>query len=134
MSQGKQFTKEQKEEIINSLKTYLQLGYSRNKACDFIGLTPQTLSLWVKADEALLMKLKAWENEVNVLARQNWRNAIQKNNDLLASQKWLEARERSEFGRNVDLTSGGEKLDLTKVIIEIDDGSIIENTENGTEN
>lgn len=130
MSQGKAFTKEQKEEIINSLKTYLQLGYSRNKACELVGLTPQTLSLWIKADEALLMKIKSWENEINVLARTNWRNAIQKDKDLLASQKWLEARERNEFGKNVDLTSGGEKLDLTKVIIEIEDGS----TENGTEN
>ena len=108
MAQGKEFTKEEKDSIVNSLQPYLQMGFSRNKACQFIGLTPQTLSLWVQADESLLIKLTSWENVVNTVAMQNVVDAINKENEMPEdirkenSWKWLERRMRDDFATKVD--------------------------------
>jgi transposase-like protein len=51
MAQGKPFTPEERKIIIESLRPYLEMGFSRNKACKFIGLDPTTLSKWVQDDE-----------------------------------------------------------------------------------
>ena len=78
MAQGKAFTPEEREIIIQSLKPYLEMGFSRNKACEFIGLAPGTLSNWVSDSEALGMKLTGWENVVTTLAINNIADAIRK--------------------------------------------------------
>jgi hypothetical protein len=115
--QGKPYTPEQRAVIIESLKPFLQLAYSRNKACNFIGLDPTTLSKWVQEDEALSMKLQGWENEISVIARQNWRKEIQEKNDYEASKEWLEKKDRQEFGKNIDVTTDGEKINSAPTVI-----------------
>lgn len=76
MSQGKPFTKEERQTIIESLKPFLEMGYSRNKSCRFIGLDPTTLSKWVQDDESLSMKLVSWENVNTALALANIHKAL----------------------------------------------------------
>ncbi len=91
MAQGQAFTTAQRDTIIKSLQPYLEMGFSRNKACGFIGLKPQTLSVWVQDDEALLIKLQGWENAINMVAMQNIAAAIQKENeseDLRLENTW----------------------------------------------
>ena len=101
MAQGIEFTAEERESIVQSLKPYLELGYSRNKACGFIGLAPGTLSNWVKDSEALGMKLTGWENTINSLAMANIQMAIMRESndetDLKKenSWKWIERKEES---------------------------------------
>lgn len=98
MAQGKEYTKEQKDEIIQSLKTYLEMGFSRNKACSLIGLPPQTLSNWVKLDESLSIKLEGWENMITALAISNIQQAIRKESEMDEdvkkenSWKWAERK------------------------------------------
>lgn len=84
MAQGKAFTPEQRETIIQSLQPYLEMGFSRNKACAHIGLPPNTLSNWVKNDESLGMKLTSWENVNSALALANIHQALQNENELLS--------------------------------------------------
>jgi hypothetical protein len=91
MSQGKPFTPEEREDIINSIKPHLQMGFSRNKACAFIGLKPQTLSNWVVDSEALGMKLTSWENTNTALALANVYQALQNENELLGQGKEVRA-------------------------------------------
>lgn len=116
MAQGKPFTKEQRTEIVNSLRSYLELGFSRNSACEQIGLTPQTLSLWIKADEALLMKVKGWENSNNKLALANILDAIKKEAEMEDPRKettkwWLERKMKGEFSTRTEQTgANGEAL------------------------
>ena len=91
MEQRQAFTTAQRDTIIKSLQPYLEMGFSRNKACGFIGLKPQTLSFWVQDDEALLIKLQGWENAINMVAMQNIAAAIQKENeseDLRLENTW----------------------------------------------
>lgn len=135
--QGKAYTPEQKAIIIESLKTYLQLGYSRNKACGLIGFDPTTLSKWVVEDAALSMKLEGWENFVNTASRQALVNSILGDKekkvapDLENAKWWLERKNKKEFGRNMDVTSDGEGLNITGVTYRVIDGGVTEETENG---
>ena len=114
--QGKPYTKEQRESIIESLKSYLQLGYSRNKACAFVGFDPTTLNKWVMKDNALSMKLIGWENEVSILARRNLRSDIESKGNTDTSMKWLQAKDRQEFGKNVDVTSDQKPINKIEVV------------------
>lgn len=109
MAQGKPFTPEERAEIIQSLQPYLEAGLSRNKACEYIGLTPQTLSNWVQEEESLLIKLTGWENASNILAIRNVMDAIAKEAELDDTKKetskwWLERRMKKEFSTRVEQT------------------------------
>ena len=114
MAQGKAFTEEQRETIIQSLQDWLELGFSRNKACAFIGLKPNTLSNWVKEDEALGMKLVGWENANNKIAMSSIRDAMVKESetdDLKRDNawKWVSAKEETMKPKQ-DITSDDKAL------------------------
>ena len=95
---GKAYTEQQKEQAIQSLKTYLEMGFSRNKACSLIGLPPATLSNWVSEDETLGMRLEGWENMITALAIANIQKAIRKESEMEEdikkenSWKWAERK------------------------------------------
>jgi transposase-like protein len=121
LAQGKAFTKEQRAEIIQSLQASLELGYSRNKACEFIGLSPQTLSNWVKEDEALGIKLQSWESAIDTMVMANLRDAIKREgelpDDLKKENSWQWAKRRMKnqgFSERTELTgSDGAELKIT---------------------
>lgn len=109
MAQGREWTKEEKSDIIQSLRPFLEMGLSRNKACESIGLAPATLSNWVKDDEALGMKLQGWENTMNMLALTNVHSALQKEAETEDARKetskwYLERRMKKEFSTRVENT------------------------------
>lgn len=137
MAQGKAFTPEQREEIIKSLLPYLEMGFSRNKACELIGLTPQTLSVWVKNDEALLIKLQSSENMLNALAISNVASALQmeaETNDPRkeTSKWWLERKMKADFSPRQENT-GPDGKELPAPIISLNairgDNSTQENSQ-----
>jgi hypothetical protein len=118
MAQGKAFTKEERERIIESLRPYLEMGFSRNKSCRFIGLDPTTLSKWVVDDESLSMKLVSWENVNTALALANIHQAL-KNESILATEKgdirmensWKVVSKLEEgYKDKLDVTSDGRAL------------------------
>lgn len=102
MAQGRAWTPQERETIIQSLKEYLELGFSRNKACAFIGLPPQTLSNWVQEDESLGMRLTGWENAMNKLAMANLRDAMMKEGEMddnrKETSKWWAERKMKDDG------------------------------------
>ena len=115
MAQGKAFTEKQREMAIKSLEDDLRAGLSRNMACAEIGLKPQTLSNWVKADEALGMKLASWENTTNRMAISNIQQAIKAESEDPAdlkkenSWKWAERKMKSEFSTRTEQTGANGK-------------------------
>ena len=119
MSQGKAFTTEQRNSIIESVKPFLEIGLSRNKACEAIGLDPTTLSKWVIADETLSMKLKGWENTMNMLAISNVNSALLKEAETddtrKETSKWyLERRMKQEFSTRTEQTGAdGTPITIT---------------------
>ena len=118
MSQGKAFTKEQREEILESLRPHLQLGYSRSRACKLIGLDETTLSKWASADEALSMKLQSWESTVDTMVMANLVDAIRAEGDNQedsrkeTSKWWAERKMKHDFSTKTetDLTSLGKAI------------------------
>lgn len=121
MAQGKEFTKEQREVIIESLKPYLEMGFSRNKSCNFIGLEPSTLSRWATEDESLAMKLTSWENAVNKLAISNIVDAIKMEGELEETRKettkwWLERKMKQDFSTKVEQELSNPDGNLRAVI------------------
>ena len=102
MSQGKEFTQEQRTQAIESLQRYLEFGFSRNKACEMVGLNPSTLSRWITADESLGMKVRSWENAINMVVMQNLKQAIEKESQLEDdlrkenSWKWAERKMKDD--------------------------------------
>lgn len=114
MAQGKAFTPEERQSIIESLQPFLEMGYSRNKACSFIGLDPTTLSKWVQDSEALSMKLVAWENANIALALANVHKALRveaESEDARVDNSWkyLERKEET-FKPKQDIMSDDKPL------------------------
>lgn len=123
MAQGIAYTKEQRASIIESLRPFLEAGLSRNKACEHIGFDPTTLSVWVVTDEALSMKLRGWENTLNILAMANVASAIQteaENEDPRkeTSKWWLERRMKNEFSSRTEATGADGKDLVLPVLVE----------------
>lgn len=117
MAQGKEWTTEQRQQIIQSLKPYLEMGYSRNKACGFVGIAPSTISNWVSEDESLGILLTSWENVLNTIAINNIAQAIKKESELdddlkkENSWKWAERRMKEDFSLRTEQTGeNGEPL------------------------
>lgn len=109
MAQGKEWTKEQREMIVQSLQPYLEMGLSRNRACSLIGLAPATLSNWVKEDPALGIKLTGWENAMNVLAIANLKSALEKEAETEDVKKetskwWAERKMKEDFSTRTEQT------------------------------
>lgn len=108
MAQGKAFTDEQRAMIIQSLIPYLEMGFSRNKACALVGLPPQTLSNWVVNDEALGIKLQSAENTLNALAISNIASAMQVEAETEDPKKetskwWLERKLKEDFSTKTEV-------------------------------
>ena len=124
MAQGKAYTPEQKESILESLRPYLEMGFSRSKSCKLIGFDESTLSKWGKADEALSMKLEGWENTINTVAMQNIFAAIQKESELDDDLRkdntkwWLERKMKAEFSTRLEQT-GPDGKEMPNPIIKL---------------
>ena len=117
--QGREWTKEERTTIVQSLKPYLELGFSRNKACSFVGIAPSTISNWVSEDESLGILLTSYENVINTVAMANIRDAINKEAEMDDNRKettkwWLERRMKEDFStkteNQTDITTGGDKI------------------------
>jgi len=109
-----------KEKVTELLKPYLQLGYSVNKACKLVGIPQQTVDTWIQDDNELQLKVTAWQNEISVIARKQWKKNIIKGrptkfgiDDYTPSKEWLERIDRDDFSTRSesDVTSKGEKVD-----------------------
>jgi len=106
--QGKPYTEQQKNTIIESLRPYLEAGLSRNRACNRVGFDPTTLSKWVVNDPALSIKLQAWEDAINLMALANIQDAIRREGELEDdvkkenSWKWVERKMKDEFSTKVE--------------------------------
>ena len=116
MSQGREFTPEQRENILESIRPYLQMGYSINKACILAQIDGSVIYKWCEADETLSKKIESWRNMVTAIARQNLVKSIQGDKDkgipgdIDNSKWWLERTARDEFGKNLDLSSLGKPI------------------------
>lgn len=116
--QGKPYTEEEKANIIESLRPYLEMGFSRRKACKFIGMDDTTIGKWINNDAGLSAKVTGWENVNTALALANIHQAIQ-NEKILTEEKgetrvensWkLISKLEDGYKDKVDVTSNDESV------------------------
>lgn len=100
MAQGKQWDKEQ---IVQTLKPYLQLGYSVKKACKLAQFPDSTFYDWINNDDLLRAKVEAWQGMISAKARQNVASSVDKGN-VEDSKWWLERREKREWSTRQEIT------------------------------
>lgn len=108
MAQGKP---RDKEEVIEILRPYFQLGCSVNKACKSAGIPQSTVQTWIDNDDDLRLKIGAWQDEITMLSRKAIRTAIEGNN-IVPALEWLKRKEKDEFSdkTETDITSKGESI------------------------
>lgn len=100
-----------KEQTIEALRPYYQLGCSTFKACAYAGIPLSTVQTWIDADDDLRCKIVAWQNEMAAKARMNWREQVA-NKNYEASKQWLERKEKDEFSQRTEQT-GADGVPLT---------------------
>lgn len=115
--QGKPYTKEERDAIIESLKPFLEMGFSRRKACAFIGFDDTTLSKWVQDDKGVSTKLTGWENVNTAMALANIRKAIEnegakaEEGDTRMENSWkLVSKLEDGYKDKLDVTSNDKEL------------------------
>lgn len=115
-----------KEQTIEALRPYFQLGYSVTKACELAKIPQSTVATWISDDEELRLKITAWQGMVSAQARANVVKAIRGESapdgtvivepDLKLSQWWLETKDRDEFKKGLEVDG---VLRLEKLIDDI---------------
>ncbi len=100
MAQGKEWNK---DEVIEILRPYFQLGCNVTKACAYAGVSRTTVQTWIEDDEILRLKVQGWQNEMSTQARRNWKNKLDAG-DFTAANEWLSKKEKDEFSNRTELT------------------------------
>lgn len=101
MAQGKEWNK---DEVVEVLKPYFQLGYTVNRACELAGLPSSTLKTWLSTDNELRLKIRAWQGQIGAKARENLLKSVKEGSEE-ASKWWLERniQERKEFSTRAEV-------------------------------
>ena len=103
---GQKRTKEERHELFSELERFLEMGFSLKKACSLAELQYSTIRDFFGLDESLRARTRALQNTVNVKARANIINSIEKGN-IPDSKWWVERFDDIEPQNTV--LYGGEK-------------------------
>jgi len=100
------------ENTVKKLEEVFAIDGSVEEACYYANITRQTYYNWIKDNPKLKEEFDRLREKPVLKARQ----AVYKGlNNYQNSMDYLKRKKKLEFGDNVDVTSGGEKLEkLTK--------------------
>lgn len=88
---GKNYTPEQKQEIVQTILDVLETGVSIKKACIHLGLPWSTVYEWIKKDDRLRTVFVMKQNELLSIALKNVGDEM-KDGNIWVSQWFLERR------------------------------------------
>jgi len=94
------------EKVFESLKPYLQLGYSLKKSCLLVGVAYTTVHGWCRENPSTRILLYSYQNQASVKARSNIVKKIQEGS-VENSWQWLKARD-ADFNTPVITKELGE--------------------------
>lgn len=94
-------------ETINKLEEVFGIGGSDKEACFYANISHQTLYNYQEEHPEFVERKEALKERPILKARQTIVKALENPEEA----KWyLERKSKKEFGRNIDVTSQGEKL------------------------
>lgn len=123
---GSKRTKEERHELFQALESYLSMGFSLKKACSLADVPYSSMRDIVLLYEPLRAHTRALQNHVNVTARMNIINSVNKGN-ISDSKWWLERFDYTEPQESE--VYGGEKegyFTALETKIERDDESSVD--------
>lgn len=97
-----------REKVVEVLRPLLSLGYTVTRACRIAGIPHNTVSGWLADDEELRLKIEAWQNLPNTLARRNLVKKIEEG-DSDISRFWLERRGKDDFSLRREVTESEDR-------------------------
>lgn len=115
-------------EITDTILKALQIGATYKDAAEAAGVDYMTFRTWIERGQAGKKPFNEFSEAVRkaeAQARLNYLTTIAQaasKGDWKAAEAYLKRRDRANWGDNVDVTSGGDKI--TKIVVEWqDDGS-----------
>ena len=103
------------DEVLGKLRALFTLGISDELACDVVGIHRDSLYSYQKEHPEFQEEKKLLKQNPVISAKKNVVTAI-KNGDMKTTRWYLERKCKEEFGKSVDVTSGGEKV--TGIVLE----------------
>lgn len=92
------------------------MGCNTAKACAYAGIPRTTVQTWIENDDELRLKVTAWQNEPNRLARAAWIAKMASADGYDAGKEWMKRKEKDEFSDRVEHTGA----DGTALVISFD--------------
>ena len=122
MARPSKLTPEAKASIVEAILH----GCTYKDSAEAAGISYDTFNEWMKAGEeakkGAFFEFSEAVKAANAQCAVNFTRVIQTaaaKGDARYALEWLKRRRRSEWGDNVDVTSGGDKLQSPVVIIEV---------------
>lgn len=93
-----------RDEVLELLKPYFLLGMSITRACETSNVCDdQTILNWIREDESISRKIKAWQNYLPSKAEEVIATRIHKG-DVKTSKWYVERKLRNEYSRRTEIT------------------------------
>ncbi len=97
------------EEVLGKLRALFTIGISDELACDVVGIHRDSLYSYQDKHPEFKEEKRLLKQNPVISAKKNVVAAI-KNGDMKTTRWYLERKCKDEFGKSVDVTSGGEKV------------------------
>jgi hypothetical protein len=115
---GKKRTIQEQHELFEAMERYLEMGFSMKKACELSDIPYSTYRDVVAKNELVRAKTRGMQNFVNVQARQNIINAINKGS-IAESKWWLERMDQMEHCTDPGIGGHSESsTSIAEVLVE----------------
>lgn len=96
------------ETTLQKLKDAFSMDCTIAEACYYAEISEATYYNWSSANPKLHDEMQRHRNNPILSSRQTIMKAIE--SDPVFAWKYLEKKRKSEFGQQIDITSGGEKI------------------------
>lgn len=99
--------------VLEQLEIAFKLGSGKQEACDYAGISHNTLNLYEKKHPQFSEEIRKWRQNQTLLARTVVHKDM-KNGDGLTARWWLERRVKEEFStRNETTGADGSDVRIT---------------------
>ena len=102
------------KDTINKLEQVFAMDGPITEACFYANIRTQTYYNWIEKNPAMKIRFDELRNKPMLKARQRIMKGIDESYGN--AMDYAKRKKKLEFGDNVDLTSGGQKIESNKII------------------
>jgi hypothetical protein len=98
------------DETVKKLEEGFTMEFTDLEACLYANISKQSLYDYCKINPEYTDRKETLKNHPKILAKSNIYRSLKKGERTDDSKWYLERKAKKEFGNNVDVTTGGEKV------------------------